>query len=455
LLVILGTAGALGLLWLVVVVAPPWFVQGRDDLEDAERLRAENDVRTTLLQGLAGAVLGIGAYFTYRQLRTDREGQITERYTRAIDQIGKQDLEIRLGGIYALERIARDSRADRTTIGDVLAAFVRSYTLWPGRSPEQSTTGDGSDRSSLPWLRLRAPDVQACLTVLGRGGFAKVPEGLLSLNYEEAGLLDYSNPMPGVIDLGFTDLRGAHLGGAHLEGGFFYFTKLDHAVLEGAHLDWAILNNVVLDWAQMQHANMNHAIGYGISIQNAHLENTQLKGAILQGRLCGSFFINADLEGAFMFDANLGGAQLAESNLKDAVLRHADLERADLRSANLTNAKLYHASLKGADLRGANMEGAEHLDSANLAGAKVNDTTTWPRGFNWQAAGAIRTYTVHVDVQPGQYRVTPDKTGTSYWARLGLADEVIDSNISEEPSIVDVQPGDVLFQFTGYLEAMG
>jgi hypothetical protein len=99
--------------------------------------KAQNDVRTTLLQGLGGVVLLMGAYFTYRQLRTAREGQITERYTRVIDQLGHAQLDVRLGGIYALERIARDSSADHATIGEVLTAFVRSHAPWPPRLPGQ------------------------------------------------------------------------------------------------------------------------------------------------------------------------------------------------------------------------------------------------------------------------------------------------------------------------------
>jgi hypothetical protein len=45
----------------------------------------------------------------------NREGQITERFTSVIDQLGKAAnkgsklFEIRVGGIYALERIARES----------------------------------------------------------------------------------------------------------------------------------------------------------------------------------------------------------------------------------------------------------------------------------------------------------------------------------------------------------
>jgi hypothetical protein len=50
--------GIVGLLWVVLVAAPPWFVHDRS----LEGLKAQNEVRTTLLQGLGGIVLLVGAY---------------------------------------------------------------------------------------------------------------------------------------------------------------------------------------------------------------------------------------------------------------------------------------------------------------------------------------------------------------------------------------------------------
>jgi hypothetical protein len=126
-----GVLAVAGLLWVVLVLAPPWFVHDGS----LAGLTVQNQVRTTLLQGLGGVALLLGAYFTWRQLRIAREGQITERFTRAIDQLGHDHLDVRLGGIYALERIARDSPADRATIGEVLTAFVRSHAPWPPACP--------------------------------------------------------------------------------------------------------------------------------------------------------------------------------------------------------------------------------------------------------------------------------------------------------------------------------
>ncbi|MCA1666553.1 MAG: hypothetical protein LC793_03970, partial [Thermomicrobia bacterium] len=64
-----------------------------------------------------------------------REGQITERFTRAIDQLGSEKDEIRLGAIYALERIAKDSRSYQDSIMDILAAYVRRDSRWDISKP--------------------------------------------------------------------------------------------------------------------------------------------------------------------------------------------------------------------------------------------------------------------------------------------------------------------------------
>jgi hypothetical protein len=93
-----------------------------------------------LMAGIAG---GVGVYFTWRNqrvtqessestresaeenLRLTREGQLIERFTRAIDQLGSEKLQIRLGGIYALEQIARDSpERDYSTVMEVFTAYT-------------------------------------------------------------------------------------------------------------------------------------------------------------------------------------------------------------------------------------------------------------------------------------------------------------------------------------------
>jgi hypothetical protein len=161
------------LVWCVLVVPrwlhPPLSAADLRDITSADKrvelqqaqAKLESDARATLLQGAAGLLLVLGAAATWRQLGISREqlevvrqqalesarqaheqlavireGQITERFTRAIEQLGSDKLEVRLGGIFALERIAKDSEPDRWAIADSLVAFVRRQAPWRAGAPE-------------------------------------------------------------------------------------------------------------------------------------------------------------------------------------------------------------------------------------------------------------------------------------------------------------------------------
>src|SRR5215216_7905270 len=138
-----------GLRWVVlalVIVAFLWFVpqlQGEyfsQKVPAKERPALVNEYRRTWAQIIGGFGLLLGLYFTWRrieisqqELEATRDQQVTERFTRAIDQLGATDnegknkkLSIRLGGIYALERTAWDSpERDYSTVMEVLTAYVR------------------------------------------------------------------------------------------------------------------------------------------------------------------------------------------------------------------------------------------------------------------------------------------------------------------------------------------
>ena len=107
-------------------------VTGQDAFVDQnDRLMLQNGARTALLQGLAGLAVLIGLYFTWRQVGTSRDMHSTDRFIRAVDQLGRPDktTEVALGGIYGLERVARDSPADRRSIGEILTAYVRTRNM--------------------------------------------------------------------------------------------------------------------------------------------------------------------------------------------------------------------------------------------------------------------------------------------------------------------------------------
>jgi uncharacterized protein YjbI with pentapeptide repeats len=360
-----AAVGVLAVLWLFLAYLPPRFVPG-DSLDER---KVQNEVRTTLVQSLGGAVLGLGAYFTARQLRTSqkaqeiaREGQITERYTRAVDQLGHAEIDVRVGGVYALERLAGDSPDDLATIGEVLTSFVRGRSPWPPSRPGQYHAA--APMHKVPELQARNADVQAAVTVLVRGAFARD----LTLDLHQ-------------VDLRAADLVGARLEEANLRNAHLERAKLTASHLEGAELRRINFQGAALTGAHLEGADLTAASLEGVNLLMAHLEGADLTAARLEGanlRRCylqEAIVLNSHLQGADLRRTRLQGADLRNANLEHADLRRAQLQGADLRKAYLEGAKLVSAHLEGADLRNA------HLEGADLARATHDDTTLWPDGF--------------------------------------------------------------------------
>ncbi|WP_182903558.1 pentapeptide repeat-containing protein [Microbispora sp. H10830] len=242
------------------------------------------------------------------------QGQVTDRYTKAIEQLGSDKLAIRLGGVYALERIARDSPRDHPTILDVLCAFIREHSHDP--HPQDGAAAGEALRT----------DIQAALTVIAR----RVAE------HDD-------------------EKRGVNLIRANLKKAEFNEGNFTDARLDDANLAWAELSN-----ANLQSANLS----------DANLADACLDGAYLNGAFCAfAKFVDAELRGA-----RLVRAILTDVDFTKADLSHAELRDADLDGAILTNANLRGANLKDADLTGANLEGA-NLAQANLTGAKLTNVS--------------------------------------------------------------------------------
>ncbi len=77
------------------------------------------------------------------QARIAEEGQFTERFSRAVEHLGSEQLPVRLGGIYALWRLAKDSpEHDMTSVVDILCAFVRDPPYAPADAPQPAGNAD-------------------------------------------------------------------------------------------------------------------------------------------------------------------------------------------------------------------------------------------------------------------------------------------------------------------------
>ncbi len=154
------------------------------------------------------------------------------------------------------------------------------------------------------------------------------------------------------------------------------------------------LKNVDFGNLSLYGLDFSYANLTGANLSNAKLDDTNLRRSFLNNAdLRGAYLGNADLRGAFLYETNLRRSHLDGANLRGAYLGKADLRGAYLHSANLRAVNLFTAGFreklrKYADLIDADLIKA-NLSEAYLQRAKYSTSTTWPEGFDPQAAEAI------------------------------------------------------------------
>lgn len=202
-----------------------------------------------LLATMATLVVAASTLISIKQVSSDQaltvEGQITDRYNAAVANLGNDSQDVRLGGIYALQRIMQDSPRDYATIINVLSAYVRAHAVEPKK--------DG------PGLKQPATDVEAALSVFGNRRPGWGSDGL-------------------VIDLTGTYLRGADLSGTNLTN-----ARMTGADLAGADLGpaWRPMHGRTDD-PPVKNTDLSAAFLSDVNLDNANLLSANLEDAILE-----------------------------------------------------------------------------------------------------------------------------------------------------------------------------
>ena len=140
---------------IIALVVTTWLLaiaSGANPGTDRANARLDA-VRTGLAAG-AGAGAAVGLMLAFRRqhhqeiatVLTDldaAERRITELYTKAVDQLGNDKAPVRLGGLYALERLAEDNSAHRQTIVNVICAYLRMP--FPPMAPAGTPAAEASE----------------------------------------------------------------------------------------------------------------------------------------------------------------------------------------------------------------------------------------------------------------------------------------------------------------------
>ena len=313
----------LGAIFLIFVVVWCWlFVEVVQELwhltEGSSADEADGSAEREHIQAMVFAIGLLGALLTApivpyrlwlqnRQTVTSEQGHITDRLTRAIEQLGAEktqrktvfdessvariaedtvpNLEVRLGAIYALERIAQDSERDHIPVMETLCAYIRQNapaseaedhhlgtwpSVWIGDPDNREERSEFYARLDerheglhawLDALPLPRVDIQAAMSVIGR---------------RSASQIALERQAEFKLDLRETDLRCVDLKDLNFDNTNFHRARLENALFTCTSMVKAYLHEARLEGVDAAQANFAHA-----DLSSAYLEDASFIEAIL------------------------------------------------------------------------------------------------------------------------------------------------------------------------------
>lgn len=280
------------LLWAVLEV-PRWQAS-RVTLKDPEKyFEAENKARSTILQGIGGALFFVTAYAALKQLRVAEDNRkltedknVTDRFVKAAEMLAdREKMMARLGGIHVLDRIARDSPEDHWTVMQLLISFVEDQAK------------EGSSKASF-----LGKDIAAALTAIGQRNVENDPE--LVLETEPQGLTKLL-------------IRFAHLRFSTL-----LFLNFDRATFVGVNLSNS----------QLFRSNFKGTRFWTCPLSESYFKGGALSGAIFdECNLSRSNFIKTEVDGVRFLKCDLKASVFTDTDLSKTVFDGSDLSGTDFR----------------------------------------------------------------------------------------------------------------------------
>lgn len=218
-----------------------------------------------------GFALFLNFWVANKNMQLSQSKLMAESFSQAIQNLGKkEDIHLRIGGIYSLQRIANSSREDHWAVMEILAAFIRN------QSKEILNSDQPIDPIPL--------DIQTALTVIGKRFVDWDPSGagkridLTGAFLKEAVLIQGN--LEKVVLLK-SNLTGANLSGTNLSYALISEKEkvsdlsdatLNAAVMTGATLEGAILSKAKMARTILDRANLKASVLEGVNFSNANVE---------------------------------------------------------------------------------------------------------------------------------------------------------------------------------------
>jgi uncharacterized protein YjbI with pentapeptide repeats len=334
------------------------------------------------------------AQATGHQAETAREAHFTSLFTKAVEQLGatrdtlkkaltstdgaatephtftetEPNLEVRLGAVYALERVARDSERDHWPIMEVLCAYVRNPQNSGAPIARPADAFSSTSNRYMEWLISLPPprvDIQAVLTVLARRQSVRVER-----EHAQGHSLDFGNANLQRAIFLKGQFAGANFVGAYLDRASLRGADLRNTTFMTAHLEEADMVRTRLDGSWLGSGVMNGASLHQASCERTNFDKTYLNDAAFNG----ARLVESDFYGAHLRDTRFNGAVLRDVRFEGAFASGASFLGAELLNVEFLGAKLYAAQFVDTKFHGGSFYGSQ-LDGAAFFGSDLTTVT--------------------------------------------------------------------------------
>jgi hypothetical protein len=311
-----------------------YLVEPRSKVTGSERSKSYNNETDEVWEGI---LYNISIWPNERTVIQWQGEEIASLDNEEIDAVGdwqvftttEPNIEVRIGAILSLERIAQDSTIhdkgrDHVRVMEVLCAYVRENAP-ASEAPDlpfpqgcKEDTIEEKRKSTSSWrfngLTPRS-DVQLALSVIGRRTSQQVRIERDHLTQDGTGYC---------IDLSRTNLRYADLEYLNFENASFFRSQMQAAFCKSTNF---------------ANANFVYSELTGISAADANFSNAKIESAD---------FSHATLTGANLCDCKMSHTHFVRSNLEGAKFRFLE----NINSSGVNRAFFVDSHLKGAFIEG-------------------------------------------------------------------------------------------------------
>jgi uncharacterized protein YjbI with pentapeptide repeats len=352
--IIAASLGFVALLTIIIViprlqadlVSPP---------TSKEQFEIENAARTALVQTIGGLFLFITAFISWRNYQIAQDKQSSERFSKAIEQLDSDRYTVCLGGLFSLEKLAKDSPKDYWTVIEILTSFVREKALTVDESELQNSKATSS--------------IRAALTIIGRRNTNLDPKNefpdLSNINFSG---IDLKGIFLHAVNLSYASFSCADLQGADLSHCFLYKANFSKANLKKANLSYSSIQSADFSDTNLCDTNFNNT-----SSEDGIIENVGRISAINFKTIGEKRGKNLLVEPTLFKGANLSFSSFSNVTLSSS----ADFSGANLSETRFENANLTHANFIEANLY------CTKFDNTNLSGADFTKAKLYNADFNW------------------------------------------------------------------------